>query len=293
MNSEKELFPCVAGPTEKNPSPDALYTLHAVAEYTFSIWTKNSTVKHNHDNYIEIMLVAKEKVNHVLNDDKQKLSVGSATILFPGDCHRVTSSPKSNAETVNITCYTATAEKLAKTLFNQSLAEKQSFTAKLSPKQMEMVSLYVAQILSLTDQQEADNAVASFFAFMLGALLAQKKNADTKNQHPKWLNNFLSALSELDFEYMKISDLYKLSTYSQSVLSVQFRKYMGMTLVQYVTNLKFEYACNLLTKTNFTVLYISNKIGFTSLSHFNKQFKQKYRLTPSDYRKKYFNNGQQ
>ena len=50
--------------------------------------------------------------------------------------------------------------------------------------------------------------------------------------------------------------------------------------------LKLSYAAKLLQTTDLIVLDISSKVGYSSLSHFNRVFKATYHLTPSEYRNK-------
>lgn len=121
---------------------------------------------------------------------------------------------------------------------------------------------------------------------MLGIFGAQEKMVGSQTL-PEWLQDFLLLLPTIDYEITKISDLYQLSNYSQSILSIYFKQYMHTTLVEYVNQIKLTQACSLLEKTDFTTLTISNKIGFTSLAHFNHLFKKRFNLTPIQYRKLY------
>ena len=84
---------------------------------------------------------------------------------------------------------------------------------------------------------------------------------------------------------MKLKDIYPLAPYSQSMLNIYFNKYVGMTLITYITTLKVSYACNLLRYTDDSPLDISSKLSYDSLSHFNRVFKKITGKTPIAYRK--------
>ena len=93
---------------------------------------------------------------------------------------------------------------------------------------------------------------------------------------PEWLREFLRKLNDLDFENeSNLSEIYASSNYSQTTLAREFKKYTGQTLISYVNDLKLSYACNLLKNTSFDMLTVSNKLGYSSLSHFNHVFKTK------------------
>lgn len=55
-----------------------------------------------------------------------------------------------------------------------------------------------------------------------------------------------------------------------------------------ITKLKIDYAKTLLIKTNYSLLDISNMLGYSSYSHFITLFKKYTKYTPHDYRKVYY-----
>ena len=108
----------------------------------------------------------------------------------------------------------------------------------------------------------------------------------SKHQNrPDWLNHFLTTLNDPNVFTMKLKDIYPLAPYSQSMLNSYFNKYVGTTLIAYITTLKISYACTLLRHTDSSPLEISNKLAYDSLSHFNRVFKRITGTSPIAYRK--------
>jgi AraC-like DNA-binding protein len=66
-----------------------------------------------------------------------------------------------------------------------------------------------------------------------------------------------------------------------------FRMNMGMTVFEYLNQLKVEFACKLLMDNNLGILEVCLDSGFNNLSHFNKQFKRTTGVPPSEYRKRF------
>lgn len=58
-----------------------------------------------------------------------------------------------------------------------------------------------------------------------------------------------------------------------------------ISLNDIVTNLRLQYACNLLEQTDYVLEYIATQSGFSTLRTFYRQFKKKYNLTPTEYRR--------
>ncbi|EKY23488.1 helix-turn-helix domain-containing protein [Clostridium celatum] len=63
-----------------------------------------------------------------------------------------------------------------------------------------------------------------------------------------------------------------------------FKKHIGMTCIQYINNYRLEKASLLLNSTSKPIMDISLEVGFDNLSYFNKLFKNKYNLTPKEFR---------
>ena len=66
-----------------------------------------------------------------------------------------------------------------------------------------------------------------------------------------------------------------------------FRMNMGMTLFEYLNQIKVEFACKLLMDNDLGILDVCFDSGFNNLSHFNKQFKKIAGLPPSEYRNRF------
>jgi len=66
-----------------------------------------------------------------------------------------------------------------------------------------------------------------------------------------------------------------------------FKMNMGMTIFEYLNQIKTEFACKLLMDYDLSILEVCLDSGFNNLSHFNKQFKKTTGVTPLEYRKRY------
>ena len=71
---------------------------------------------------------------------------------------------------------------------------------------------------------------------------------------------------------------------SPSYLSRLFAKEMGVTLQDYVVQIRVEHAANLLTFSNESISTISDYVNFPSQSYFGKMFLRYKNMTPREYR---------
>ena len=63
-----------------------------------------------------------------------------------------------------------------------------------------------------------------------------------------------------------------------------FKKATGLSFTNYVSRVRIEKAKNLLLNPNLRISEIAYEVGFQSLTHFNRIFKQIIGESPTDYR---------
>lgn len=59
----------------------------------------------------------------------------------------------------------------------------------------------------------------------------------------------------------------------------------GSSFVSYLNEYRLSEAAQLLRGSDKKILTVANETGFDSLSNFNRQFRQRYGVTPREYRK--------
>lgn len=72
---------------------------------------------------------------------------------------------------------------------------------------------------------------------------------------------------------------------SQNYLSTLFKKQTGLTINDFILNVRTEKACRLLTGTDLKLYEIAEKIGLLDANYLSTVFKKQYGVTPSRYRK--------
>lgn len=75
---------------------------------------------------------------------------------------------------------------------------------------------------------------------------------------------------------------------SASYLSRLFKKETGVSVSVYIRKQKIDMAKNLLRFSDYSMVEISNRLSFSSQSHFIQQFREVVGMTPKKYRDKYY-----
>ena len=83
-----------------------------------------------------------------------------------------------------------------------------------------------------------------------------------------------------------LEDVCKHFGYSRSYMSHVFKKRVGQSFREYLTELRLKDAESLLKYSNLTITEIALSVGFSDSTYFSNVFKTKVGISPSVYRKK-------
>ena len=96
----------------------------------------------------------------------------------------------------------------------------------------------------------------------------------------------LSQIMESNFCYnLTLEDFAKLSHRSLSTFKRDFRKYYNQSPGKWLSKKRLEYSAVLLKNPALNVSQVALDCGFEDLSHFSRAFKEKFGISPANYRK--------
>lgn len=101
---------------------------------------------------------------------------------------------------------------------------------------------------------------------------------------PQWFREFLYELRRPEVFSLRLNEIISGYNYSYPQFIRIFKKYTGKKMIEYVTELRMDYAADLLVSTDKTEMEIASLIGYDSFCFFLNRFKQKYGVTPRKYR---------
>lgn len=86
-------------------------------------------------------------------------------------------------------------------------------------------------------------------------------------------------------ERITIADIANEVGFSESHFMRYFKETMDTSFIEYLKDYRLAMAARLLLASESPILDISEEVGFESLSYFNRAFKKRYQMTPSQYRR--------
>jgi AraC-like DNA-binding protein len=121
---------------------------------------------------------------------------------------------------------------------------------------------------------------------ILGQLVSLKKNENFRHSLiEKTIQKACLIIRDNPAKNLKIEELANDLNINYSLFRKAFKKYTGLSPMQYHTSLRLKQALYLLTNTELSVKEISFNLGFCSVFYFSKLFKEKIGKTPSGFRK--------
>jgi AraC family transcriptional activator of mar-sox-rob regulon len=112
----------------------------------------------------------------------------------------------------------------------------------------------------------------------------QNKYQQKIQQVASWIENHLQESIGLDQAAAKFG-------LSRSLFSREFHRYTGMSFVEHCNTRRVEKAARVLSSTELNITEVAFGSGFSNLSHFHRQFKANYGLTPGAFRRKMMEEG--
>ena len=247
---------------------------------------------HCHE-YYEIFLTTKGTVAHYINDRLIYLPEGSLVFIRPEDRHSYLYETEQSRRTeyVNLAFSRETAEQLFNYLSDgfpseALLASPMPPQCLLSPHEKKRLLLKIGElnVVKWNDKKQLKMHMRELLAEIFTSHFSHF-SAYKQSDIPQWLM-FLSEEMKKPENFIAGTDkMVELCGKSKEHLSRNIKKHFGVTLSEYINNLRINYAANLLLNTNMPVLDICFECGFQNMSWFYSVFEKKFGISPGGFKK--------
>lgn len=239
--------------------------------------------KHWHRS-IEIFAVFEGTLAFFINEEEYPLGSGEFMLLNSNEIHSI-SSPEANRTIVlqipmNVLRNVETGGGLI--LFTHSPKRQDS-------KIMELIGSMYQELQERGSEYEWK--VQSDFFMLVYLLLTKYRKREIlpeEIRHYRKLNRLSTITGYIRENYTKELSLEMVADrfgYSPSYLSRMFRKYAQTNYKTYLQNVRIEYGFQELANTDHTIGEIALNNGFPNQKAFTREFKKKYGILPSEYRR--------
>lgn len=251
------------------------------------LWTDNSVV-HRHSDW-EFTSTTDGKGVNIVNGAAYPLMPGDFLLLGPQHVHQfVSDTPiKRRDVCISVEKMQQIADTLQSGLYETLIRRQKPIVVKLNLETFNEIHSRLNKLDPIgQNNEDFCSILASIVYYLLGFYIEHKFEKNL----PENILSFLQRISDPDIFSMRINDIIKLSSYSHSHFIKLFKTHVGKTLIEYITELRISYAARLLSSTDMNIITISSKVGYDNQSFFARKFKEKYHVSPVEYRNSFRNN---
>jgi AraC-type DNA-binding domain-containing proteins len=248
---------------------------------------------HYHDSF-EIGLCIGGNGIFFIDNRVESYQQGDVSFLFPHQPHIAQSHSEapSNWFFISVDLISLFADNAA--LINNLLLNQYSIPNILSPLQDEDLPSLINIIIHELDRNDDLNkpiikdTLAAFVSKILRTknteALRPELNSDTFRQ----ISPVLTYISYHYAENISVKKMASVCNLSETYFRTVFKNAIGYPPLSYLTNVRMKMAKALLQSTTLSIISISQNIGYSTLSSFNRTFKARFGITPTEYRSNYF-----
>jgi AraC family transcriptional regulator, dual regulator of chb operon len=244
---------------------------------------------HSHD-FFELFLVTEGNVFHLVNGKIELLMVGSLVFIRPDDIHFYEKCNNDAFQIINIAFPANTIYALFDYLGKEFLPErlvKSEFplVVILSKSEKDVLKSRLDALFTMplsiktSINIELRVLLVEFLAHYF-PLESRKKKASV----PEWLDCLCIEMQKKEHLREGLPAMHRLTHMSPEYLCRTFKKYLDKTPLRFMNELRLNYAANLLTCSDESIISISMEAGFDNLSHFYHCFKKFFNFTPAKFR---------
>lgn len=237
---------------------------------------------HSHT-FCEFICVLSGACEHVINGENRKMSVGDAVLLRPEDCHFFENQlPATDVFALSVVSMHFEAFLTAYAIEKSSIFDSNApLCFKIPNDEFERFKrLLKLTVFGNSDERTVNCRLA--LGEITGFIL---KSSKPSTQIPKELLKIVSEMQTPENIKEGMSALLRISHFSRSHLARLTATHLKQTPSEFINSLRLKRAADMLRATELPVEFISSECGFSSYSYFCRIFKEKYRTTPSHFRR--------
>lgn len=240
---------------------------------------------HTHT-YIEIFYVIDGTIKHSLNGVVSTLRPGDVYLLRPGDIHCFLRDRGNTSHHRDIMITEKQWKRACDYIGLNPIGYLGGKTVSaISSNQIMQFEQILSKISANATKKVLHNAYINLLCANLATVFFDEKLDDTQRKYPIWLKQLLDKFNMPDYFLSGLDTVLSCVNYDRSYVCRVFKKYIGMTMTDYLNLLRLNYAAMLLQTKNDSITRIAFDSGFPNISYFNRCFKRRYGITPSEFQR--------
>lgn len=256
--------------------------------YTYHINTFPFPLVHGHEDYWEFTIITDGTLVNITDSGEETFEKDTMFFSTTRDVHSI-KRKSAQLRYINLIVREQSLIQLASAIsprFWEDLRSAKKKYMHLKSYVIEEIEELIHRVNMLDKSQyhKYNDLLCGATLLLLQNLFVQFVEGIPKQTHG-WQSRLANLMSRKEFLTYNVDDLCRELDYSRMQLSRLFTQQFGVTPHKYLVNYKLQYAANILRSTDMKVIEVAQLVGYTKLSQFNVNFKQRYGVTPGNYRR--------
>ena len=256
-------------------------------EFATHLTHDKDTFIHTHSFY-EIFYVTEGEITHIQNGKRQLIKTGDMFFLRPNDIHTFKRTGECTHRDIIFSkeLFETACKYVSPTLLDEINRSIFPLHIQIDSAQIEYLEklLNFIKYMSPSVEKYKPFLINSFVAHILGFLYLSDQ--EEKPPYPRWFQTLLANLNDPIHIKAGIQSAMADINYNYIYVSRVFKKYIGVTMIEYLTQKRIDLAKVYLSTTKMNIAQIAEEVGYPYPYRFNQVFKQYTNDTPKAYRKK-------
>lgn len=243
---------------------------------------------HMQHDYYELTLVNRGEGEIYADEKASYVKEGDIYLSLPFEIHKIIY--KENVSTdIDFFAFRITDKKLAKTFNSATSSVKLSGNRVYSDRRIN--NLVGNAIAELEKESEFSETVLKNIFSLIAVYLLRAINksisatvSDDSNSNQVTCYKIMNYIDTNIFSLKSLSEVSETIGYNYSYASTLFKKTTGKSILDYYYNKRLSVAKTLLDENKFKPVKISEMLNYSSYYSFSRAFKQKYGISPRNYK---------
>lgn len=232
--------------------------------------------KHSHS-FFEIELIIMDEMECIVNGKKYYMKQGEMIFLKPGDVHELKSINNKKV------CVITVAFESNTFLGKFDLFKIQNVTWRVNEN---IQNLFYELFKERDINDEYTNLMLYDILEHIIVFILRNSSVSQSKKSERGITFALGYIRENFSEQVTLEEISNQCGYSVAHFSKKFKSVTGKTFVEYLNDVRLNYAVNILSNSNVRITDLAFDCGFGSVRNFNREFRKKYGCSPNEYGKK-------
>lgn len=240
--------------------------------------TKTTDIEMHTHNYFEIEFVLSGKAVHTINGYTYTIEKGDIYMLSPSDFHSI-----KIIEPLTLINIMYTEQVVSPTFVYDFFASGKMIVCRMSDSEFKRLAP-VFELMAQCPTANSDLNIRYMRNLCECMMLTIYNKLKIVPKEPTASRSIYRSILYINRNFrtkISLDNLAESAGYSKNYFSSIFNKCFGVSINEYINNLRLDYAYSLLTTTDISVTQVCFSSGFSSFSVFSRMFKKRFNIPPS------------